>query len=522
MEKIKVGILGATGMVGQRFVQLLEHHPWFEIVALAASDTSAGKTYTTACRWRLESEMPAAVRQMVVEPCDPRAGALAECELVFSALPADQARTVEPAFAQAGKAVSSNASAFRMEADVPLVIPEVNPNHLGLISVQRQQRGWPGFIVTNGNCSSIAFTLALKPLQDAFGLKQVFVVTMQAVSGAGYPGVSSWDIVDNVIPYIGGEEEKCEREPLKFLGRFDGQVIRPAAIQISAVCNRVPTLDGHLEVLSVEFERKATLEEIEEVLEKFRGEPQELKLPSAPAHPIIVRREVDRPQPRFDRDAERGMASVVGRIRPCPILDFKFHVLGHNTLRGAAAGALLNAELLVAKGFLPSLGWPKGGISAPVEIAVGAAATARPLSLDRATYQAIIDQAKAGAPAEICGILGGTPNGELRRVYPARNSHPNPIVTYAMDPKEQLHILRDLDDNGWELLAIYHSHPASPAYPSPTDVRQAFYPEAIYAILSLAHPARPQLRAFNIIEGQISEVPVLVDSQKVPDGALML
>ena len=348
MDKVKVGVLGATGAVGQRFVQLLEGHPWFEISALAASDRSAGKPYGEACRWLLRTPMPGAMRNMTVQPCEPELDA----ELVFSALPGDQARTVEPSFAQAGYMVSSNTATHRMEADVPLLIPEVNPDHLALIEVQRRNHGRTGFIVTNPNCSTIALALALKPLHDAFGLDKVMVTTMQAISGAGYPGVSALDILDNVIPYIGGEEAKMESEPLKLLGTLAGDHVQDADFAISTQCNRVHVLDGHLEAVSVAFRVPATADDVAAALAKFRAEPQELGLPSAPAHPVVVHRGIDRPQPRRDRDIEGGMASVVGRIRPCPILDYKFVVLGHNTIRGAAGCAILNAELLKVKGYL--------------------------------------------------------------------------------------------------------------------------------------------------------------------------
>jgi len=348
VNKIKVGVLGATGAVGQRFVQLLEGHPWFEISALAASGRSAGKPYGEACRWLLSTPMPAAVQNMTVQPCEPELDA----GLVFSALPGDQARTVEKSFAQAGYVVSSNTSTHRMEPDVPLLIPEVNPEHLALIELQRRNRGSAGFIVTNPNCSTIALVLALKPLHDAFGLDKVMVTTMQAISGAGYPGVSSLDILDNVIPYIGGEEAKMESEPLKLLGTWTGDGVQNADFAISAQCNRVHVLDGHLEAVSIALREKVTVDDLIAAFEQFRAEPQELGLPSAPAHPVVVHRGVDRPQPRRDRDIEGGMASIVGRIRPCPILDYKFVVLGHNTIRGAAGCAILNAELLKVKGYL--------------------------------------------------------------------------------------------------------------------------------------------------------------------------
>ncbi len=348
MVKVKVGILGATGMVGQRFVQLLADHPWFEISALAASGRSVGKTYSDACHWVLLTRMPKSVAEMEVQECKPGL----DCRLVFSALPGDVAGPIEEDFAAAGYIVCSNASAHRLNPRVPLLIPEVNPDHLALIETQRRRYGWPGFIVTSPNCSSTQLVMALKPLQEAFGLARVLVVTLQATSGAGYPGVASLDILDNVIPHIGGEEEKLESEPLKLLGRLEGGEIKGAELTISAQCNRVAVRDGHLECISVELRRKAELGEVITALEGFRGLPQELGLPSAPRRPILIRREEDRPQPLLDRYAEKGMAVVVGRVRRCPVLDYKLLVLGHNTIRGAAGGAVLNAELLKAQGYL--------------------------------------------------------------------------------------------------------------------------------------------------------------------------
>jgi aspartate-semialdehyde dehydrogenase len=348
MKKIPVAILGATGLVGQRLVQLTANHPWFEISALAASDNSAGKKYADAAKWKLPSEIPAVVRDMLVKPCEPGMDAA----MAFSALPSDVAGEIEEDFANHGYLVSSNASNHRMDADVPLVIPEVNPDHLELIRIQRTRRKSNGAIVCNPNCSTIHLTLVLKPLADAFGLQRVIVTTMQALSGAGYPGVSSLDIIDNVIPFIGGEEKKLESEPLKLLGQLAGDHIADAQIRISAACNRVATWDGHLEAASVEFGTKTNIDQVRRVMIQFVSEPQTLRLPTAPEHPIIVRDEVDRPQPRLDRDVEKGMASVVGRLRECSVLDYKFILLGHNTLRGAAGGTLLNAELLVAKKFV--------------------------------------------------------------------------------------------------------------------------------------------------------------------------
>lgn len=346
-HKIPVTILGATGLVGQRLVQMLDGHPWFDVRVLAASDNSAGKRYADAARWQIGSDMPTYARDMVVQPCEPTA----DIPLVFSALPSDVAGETETNFRAAGVLVSSNASNHRMDADVPLVISEVNPDHLELVrSQQGKYKG--GAIICNANCSTIHLTLALKPLDDAFGLKRVIVTTMQALSGAGYPGVPSLDILDNVIPFIGGEEPKLEKEPRKILGRLNSGRVADAKFHISAACNRVATRDGHLEAVSVEFEKKASLDEVREVLVKFRGEPQELRLPTAPEHPILVRDEPDRPQPRLDRDVQGGMATVVGRLRPCSVLECKFVLLGHNTIRGAAGGTLLNAELLVAKGLV--------------------------------------------------------------------------------------------------------------------------------------------------------------------------
>ena len=349
MNKIKTGILGATGTVGQRFVQLLQGHPWFEITALAASTASAGRPYGEVCRWKVSAEMPPAVRDMTVEECAPGL----DCDLVFSALPGEVAGPIEEDLAAAGYFVSSNAKNHRLDPDVPLLIPEVNPDHIQAIDHQQRQRGWGrGFIVTSPNCSVTQLVLALKPLQDRFGLRTVMVTTLQAISGAGYPGLPSWDILGNVIPHIGGEEEKVEAEPRKLLGRLEGHQFQPAPMVISAQCNRVNTVEGHLEAVSVRLGRKAEVDAVVEALRSFAALPQELELPSAPRRPIVVREEVDRPQPRYDRDEQGGMAVVVGRVRECPVLDYKFVVLGHNTVRGAAGGSILNAELLVAKGYL--------------------------------------------------------------------------------------------------------------------------------------------------------------------------
>ncbi|HOT91284.1 MAG TPA: aspartate-semialdehyde dehydrogenase [Anaerolineae bacterium] len=348
MNKIPVGVLGATGAVGQRFVQLLADHPWFEIAALAASERSAGKRYAEVCKWVIPGDPPPAVLDMLVQPLEPTLPA----RLVFSALPADVAREVEPQFAQAGYAVCTNASAYRPVEDVPLLIPEVNADHVALIEGQRRGRGWSGFIVASPNCTITGVALPLKPLDVAFGVRKVFMVSMQAISGAGYPGVASLDILDNVIPYIAGEEEKFEQELRKMLGRVvDGRHVN-ADLVLSAHANRVPVFDGHTVSLSVGFERPASVDDVIAALHDFRGAEIARDLPSAPERPLVVRMEPDRPQPRRDRDAEGGMAVSIGRVRPCPLLDIRMTTVSHNTLRGAASGAILNAELLVATGYV--------------------------------------------------------------------------------------------------------------------------------------------------------------------------
>ena len=344
---IRVGILGATGTVGQRFVQLLERHRDFVVSALAASDRSEGRPYVEACVWRLPGEMPETVRGLLVRPCEPPL----DCDVVFSSLPSAIARDVEGRFAAAGYPVISNSSSFRMDADVPLVIPEVNPEHLALIEGQRS-KGKGGYIVTNPNCSAVMVVLALAPLHRRFGVTSVVVTTMQALSGAGYPGVPSLDAADNVIPYIAEEEEKIERETKKLLGGYADGAVQPAALAVSAQCHRVNVTDGHLGAFRVKLARRATLAELREAWTGFRGLPQELGLPSAPAQPIVVRDEADRPQPRLDRDAGNGMSVSIGRIAPDPVLDWRFVALSHNTIRGAAGAAILNAELLLAQGRL--------------------------------------------------------------------------------------------------------------------------------------------------------------------------
>lgn len=347
-NKIPVGILGATGAVGQKFVKLLENHPWFETAELAASDRSAGKAYKDATIWRQYTPVPDALKDKEVKPCEPNLN----CKVVFSGLDSSVAGEVEEAFAQAGYIVLSNSKNHRMDEDVPLLVPEVNPEHLGLIKTQRERRGWSGAIVTNPNCSTIGLVMALAPIHQAFGVRRVIVATMQALSGAGYPGHSAIDMLGNIIPFIGGEEDKVETEPLKIMGAIDGEKIRFADCKISAHTNRVFVEDGHMECVSVELEKKASPDEIAEVLANFRSLPQELKLPFAPAQPVIVTSDRDRPQPRFDRDAGGGMSAVVGRIRPCPVFDIRFVVLSHNTVRGAAGAAILNAEIMKAQGLL--------------------------------------------------------------------------------------------------------------------------------------------------------------------------
>ncbi len=347
--KRKVAILGATGAVGQRFIQLLQGHPWFQIEVLAASERSAGKKYKDACNWVMESNLPKEIAEMPVANADVESVEKAgNVDLVFSSLPGDLAGPVESEFA-ALYPVFSKASAHRMEKDVPLLIPEINPDHADLIKIQQKARGWKGFITTDPNCSTIQLAITLKPLMQ-FGLRNVIVTTMQALSGAGYPGVSSLDIIDNVIPYISKEEEKMEAEALKILGNFDGKVVKNADFKLSASCNRVNVKDGHLESVFIKLEEDPSIEEIEAAFAKFKGEPQKLKLPSAPEQPIVVRKEQNRPQPRFDRDTGCGMSVVVGRIRKDPIMTFKYICLGHNTVRGGAGAGILSAELLVAKG----------------------------------------------------------------------------------------------------------------------------------------------------------------------------
>jgi aspartate-semialdehyde dehydrogenase len=338
-------------MVGQRFIQLLENHPWFEVAWLAASDRSSGKTYGEAAKWRLDTPLPDRIARMTVRPADP----FGAPKIIFAALDAGIAREMEPAFAAAGCAVISNSSAFRMTANVPLVIPEVNAAHLHLIEEQASRRESGGYMVTNPNCSAIGLVMALKPIEDRFGIEQIFVTTMQAVSGAGYPGVPSMDILGNVVPYVGGEEEKLEAETLKLLGKLDGHAVTPLNARISASCNRVAVEDGHTESVSIKLGNKlgrpATQKDILAAWSEFRPLAGQ-GLPTAPDQPVEWAAEDDRPQPRLDRNRGRGMAVTVGRLRPCNVLDWKFTVLSHNTIRGAAGAAILNAELLASLGKL--------------------------------------------------------------------------------------------------------------------------------------------------------------------------
>ncbi len=355
MERRKVGILGATGMVGQRFIQLLDHHPWFEIAWLAASDRSAGKSFGEACKWKLDTRLPAKIAAMTVQPNVPELAVGELPKIIFAALDADIARELEPKFAAAGCAVISNSSAFRMTADVPLVVPEVNVDHLALIEAQSWRKDSGGYIVTNPNCSAIGLVLALKPLEQRFGIESLFVSTMQAVSGAGYPGVASLDILGNVVPYIRNEEEKMQEEVGKLLGRLSGAHIEMLDAKVSAHCNRVAVEDGHTECVSIKLKQKASREEILAAWAEFaplRSNGASAHLPTAPDRPVEYDPSPDRPQPRLDRMRGQGMATTVGRLRECPLLDWKFVLLSHNTIRGAAGATLLNAEVLALLGKL--------------------------------------------------------------------------------------------------------------------------------------------------------------------------
>jgi aspartate-semialdehyde dehydrogenase len=348
-QKIKVGVLGATGSVGQRFIQLLEHHPWFEVSVVTGSDRTVGEKYGKSCRWILTEAMPDGVKYLEVMPTLP---VKVDVPLVFSALPVEIAHEAEPMYARAGIVVCSNASAYRQDDDVPLLLPEVNPEHTDLLAIQRLRRHWSGAICTNPNCTSAGLTITLKALQIEFGVENVLAVSMQALSGAGYPGVPALDILDNVIPFINGEEEKVEWEPKKILGSYKDQVLEFAPINISAHCNRVAVSDGHLVCFSVSFSRPANYEFVLRALEEYSAPEISRELPSSPRPVIKYLDEASRPQPRLDRLTGNGMTTVVGRLRPDPILDWKMVVLSHNTIRGAAGGSIYNAELLRELGFI--------------------------------------------------------------------------------------------------------------------------------------------------------------------------
>lgn len=344
-EKVPVAILGATGSVGQKYIQMLAHHPWFEIVAVAASEKSQGKKYKDAVNWLMPTPLPADIGELIVQPCEPTL----PCRYVFSSLDSSVAGEVETAFAKAGYIVNSNSKNHRMDADVPLIIPEINPDHLQLAKTQKYGKG---MIVTNPNCTAMGMIIALKPLLDNFGLEAVHVVSMQAISGAGYPGVASLDILDNVIPYISGEEDKLETEPLKILGKFSDDKIIPESFKISALCNRVPVTDGHTECLSVKLRRKPSKEEIINTWRSYKGVAQNLQLPTAPENPIYYFDQENYPQPKKHRDLDKGMAVSIGRLRDCPLFDYKFAILSHNTVRGAAGGSILIAELMLRYGLI--------------------------------------------------------------------------------------------------------------------------------------------------------------------------
>jgi len=348
-SKLPIGILGATGMVGQRYIQLLENHPWFEVAWLAASDRSSGKTYGEAAKWRLDTPLPERIARMTVAAAEPEGAP----KIIFASVDAAIAREMEPKFAAAGCAVLSNSSAFRMTPNVPLVIPEINAEHLHLIEEQPWRKESGGYMVTNPNCSTIGLVMALKPLEARFGIEKIFVTTMQAVSGAGYPGVPSMDILGNVVPYIGSEEEKMEEETLKLLGKLEGHGVTPLAAGITAHCNRVAVEDGHTECVSVKLKKPATREEVLAAWAEFNPLAGQ-GLPTAPEQPVFYATQPDRPQPRLDRNRGNGMAVTVGRLRPCGLLDWKFVALSHNTIRGAAGATILNAELLNSLGKLKS------------------------------------------------------------------------------------------------------------------------------------------------------------------------
>ncbi|MBS7295732.1 MAG: aspartate-semialdehyde dehydrogenase [Treponema sp.] len=362
--KIKVGVLGATGMVGQRYIKLLEDHPWFEVTYVAASPRSAGQLYKDAVanRWLIGAEIPSGVQNLMVEDANLAEKAIGKCQFVFSALELpkkEDIKNLEAAYAAEGIPVVSNASANRWTEDVPMLVPEINYSHLDVIADQKKHHGWDkGFIAVKPNCSLQTYMMPIHALiQAGYEIKRMVVTTLQATSGAGYPGVPSFDMIDNIVPFIGGEEEKTEKECLKILGTVkDGKIENAAGPIVSSTCTRVPVIDGHTACVSLEFgDKKPSMEEIEKIWTSYTSVPQELKLPSAPEHPIVVRHEENRPQPRRDRETEKGMACVIGRLRPCNVFDIKFVALSHNTKRGAALGGILNAELLKAKGFFDNL-----------------------------------------------------------------------------------------------------------------------------------------------------------------------
>ncbi len=356
MRKIPVGILGATGMVGQQYIQRLANHPWFQVSFLASSEMSAGKPYgdAVAGRWHMDMPIPDSLIHQPVHHIEALDIARQSCRFVFSAVSNEAAKIYEERYAAFGIPVISNASYHRLSSDVPMLIPEVNPEHVGIIPIQQKNRGWDrGFIVTKPNCSIQSYMIPLAPLHQLFGVKKLAVTTLQAVSGAGYPGISSLNMIDNVIPYISQEEEKSEREPLKIWGSVqEAEIVPVSNIAISAHCNRVPVLDGHLVCVSVQFEQKPSREEILRIWHSFEGFPQRLSLPSAPTHPILYLQDNDRPQPRLDRHQGNGMSVSVGRLRECPLFDYRFVALSHNTIRGAAGGGILNAEFLMCQGYL--------------------------------------------------------------------------------------------------------------------------------------------------------------------------
>jgi aspartate-semialdehyde dehydrogenase len=361
MKKLRVGVLGATGMVGQNYIRLLKGHPWFEVTYVAASPRSAGRSFADAVegRWQMEEEMPSDVAQLIVGDASDIVAAKKACDFVFSAveLDKDAIRSLENEYAAAGIPVVSNNSAHRGTPDVPMLIPEINPHHADAIAVQRKNHGWDkGFVVVKPNCSLQSYlTPVFALIQAGYPISEMILTTMQATSGAGYPGVPSLDMIDNIVPYIGGEEEKSEKEPLKILGEFrNGVFVNATDIRISAHCNRVPVVDGHTACVSLRFAgaKPASIDVVKDIFRKFTGEPQKLELPFAPAQPIVIREESNRPQPRRDRNTDKGMAVTVGRIRPCNTMDLRFVGLSHNTVRGAAGGGILNAELLKAKGWL--------------------------------------------------------------------------------------------------------------------------------------------------------------------------